>query len=129
MAAKKPKEIPSVGSFTGSTAYTMPPMEEPDMFDRIINRIAERSKVIADLRKELADANAAYGRLQVQAESAVYDRKVAEDLAEERKTQREAAYEAQREAEARAEKAEAVMDRFRALPEFADLFGDYEPDK
>ena len=51
-----------------------------------------------------------------------------QDLAEERKTQREAAYTAQREAEARAEKADEVLDRFRALPEFEDLFGEDETD-
>ena len=59
--AKKPNQEPVLNTFSTEilTANTITmraePMEEQDMFDRIFNRIAERSKVIADLRKELAD--------------------------------------------------------------------------
>ena len=135
MAAKKPNQEPVLNTFSTEilTANTITmraePMEEQDMFDRIFNRIAERSKVIADLRKELADAKVANDTVDTLLDNAMKERSEAQDLAEERKTQREAAYEAQREAEARAEKAEGVMDRFRALPEFADLFEDDETEE
>ena len=139
MADKKPKQE-SVSTTTSTSAQgftlTAAPMEGQDMFERIFNRIAERSKALKDLRsgstqlrKELEAAQAllATANEVISTHTATADAmQVAIDLAEERKTQREDAYTAQREAEARAEHAEGVLERFRALPEFADLFGEDE---
>ena len=135
MADKKPKKESVTMTTTNAETTTLMvyPVEGQDMFDRIFNRIAERSKALKDLRNELVDAKVArdlaealLDKADTELDNAMKERGEAQDLAEERKTQREAAYTAQREAEARAEHAEGVLDRFRALPEFADLFGEDE---
>ena len=130
MADKKPKQesVSMTTTNAETTTVMVYPVEGQDMFDRIFNRIAERSQRLADLRKELESVNSNLVNEQAEFVNIGMALEMAEDLAEERKTQREAAYTAQREAEARAEKADEVLDRFRALPEFADLFGEDETD-
>ena len=111
MADKKPKQesVSMTTTNAETTTVMVYPMEGQDMFERIFNRIAERSKVIVDLRQELADAKIDKKSVENLLDISMKERSEAQDLAEERKTQREAAYEAQREAEARAEKAEGVL--------------------
>ena len=130
MADKKPKQesVSMTTTNAETTTVMVYPVEGQDMFDRIFNRIAERSQVIVDLRQKLADAKIDKKSVENLLDISMKERSEAQDLAEERKTQRAEAYAIQREAEARAEKADEVLDRFRALPEFEDLFGEDETD-